>query len=179
MSDDIKENKKFDKKKTVYCCIGVIVIIAILVVVGTFIGGNPGSDNGVSGADSFNVPGGFSKIDGGNSTYCEYKDGNGYIITISEVNDDKIKEWFSSDSDYTVSKVNGLTNVYEMVNTEDISDIGYLELIKVDDHKFVVCVSGHWDIKEDQNILSVDSHLEDSIKEFNKVNSVSPLAVDV
>lgn len=176
MSEETKDDKKFDKKKALVCVLGILVIIAIIAVVVTmFTGGSTVSD-----IQSFKVPDGFQMLDN-ETNLVSYSDGMGNVISIKKVTNESkdLKEWFTNSSDYTVTAATEAStkNIYKILSTTELSDISYTELVEVEGQKYIINFSGNWKIDENQNILAVTSQLEDLLNTFNNDNGVTALAV--
>lgn len=169
-----KENK-ITKKQTVLCCVGIIIIIAIIAVAGTLLGGTSGD-----GAASFQIPDNFEKIDGENYTSesCTYKYATGnYLFSIKKISNISkgLTDWYGEG--YNLTPITGLTNVYNpSYDGSSISSQNYVEIIKVDDQLYLVEVSGTWNGED--NILSVTSTLQDAIESFNSKNNVTPIPIN-
>ena len=146
----LQKNEGKIMKKTVKI---LIAAAAVFLMIGIVVAADP--------VDVFKAPSGFTAS--GNDTFVDTQNHN---IQIFNYTDELYKEWFKSDSTFSIS--NFKDNNFLTKNTKN--HYGVLEIVEMDGNKYII---ESWTGKNPNESRTLQNNLE----KFNNANDLKPIAI--
>lgn len=112
------------------------------------------------------TPSDYGNIENGCATYRTYSD---RILFIEKAYPSVQSAYFENETNYVVKPVGD--NIY-FFEDDALNQYGYCELVEIDGEKYAVSV-----FQKTKLSPSEEKELLDHIKEFNKINNLTPIAV--